>query len=377
MNTPMNTQVNTPNPGSLSLAGTAATQPTLVGARMVQSNASRGLANTVAVSATEMTAAVCHHYGGADAISLQTVTRPSPGPGDVLVAVRASSVTTADAMMRQGTPRFARLVLGLRRPRYPVTGTGFAGDVVAVGDKVTRFQVGDAVFGEAVFGHGSNAQYTCISEDAVLMHMPDNINYAEAAPVCDGPLTARNFLTDVYELQAGQHILVNGAAGSIGTAAVQLARQRGATVTAVASSGKHALLQSLGANHCIDYQARDFTMGNQKFDVVFDTVGKSTFEQARRVLNPRGVYLSPVLSGKLLVQMLFSRFSSGQQARFSATGMRDHKVLRQHLDKLHQLLSDGSLKMVLDKQLPLHQIVEAHQWVDTGHKTGSVVLLHP
>lgn len=325
---------------------------------------------------TTMTAAVCHRYGGPEAITLQRMPRPVPGKNDVLIRIRASSVTRADAMMRQGTPRFARLFLGLRGPRHPVTGTGFAGDVVATGQDVSRFAAGDAVFGEAVFGHGTNAEYTCVPETGVLLHKPASISYAQAAPVCDGPLTAQSFLTDVYALQAGQQILVNGAAGSIGTAAVQIAAQRDAVVTAVASAGKHALLQSLGARHCIDYQAEDFSSGGNRYDVVFDTVGKSSFAQARRVLTPRGVYLSPVLSAPLLVQMLLSRFSAGQQARFSATGMRDGKHLLQHLDTLRQLLSDGKLTIVLDRQLPLGQVVDAHQYVDAGHKTGSVVLLH-
>jgi NADPH:quinone reductase-like Zn-dependent oxidoreductase len=324
-----------------------------------------------------MAAAVCRRYGGPQAITLQIVDRPTPGPDDVLVRIRASAVTRADTMMREGTPRFARLILGLRGPRHPVTGTGFAGDVVAVGDKVNRFKIGDAVFGEAVLGHGTNAEYTCIPQTGVLMHKPANLSYAEAAPVCDGPLTAQNFLTDIFALQRGEQILINGAAGSIGTAAVQIAAQRGAIVTAVASRSKHTLLQSLGANCCIDYQVEDFAAGNTRYNVVFDTVGKSTFTQARRVLTKNGVYLSPVLSGRLLIQMLLSKLSSGQQVRFSATGMRDSQILLQHLAKLHHLLSSGALTMVLDKQLPLSKIADAHEYVDTGHKTGSVVLLHP
>lgn len=321
-----------------------------------------------------MKAVIARAYGGPEVLSLETIDKPAPGSNQVLVKIYNSAVTQADVMMRTGKPLFGRIFLGWRKPRASVPGTAFAGKIVAVGDAVTRFKLGDDVFGETAIGFHAHAQFVAVPEDAVIETIPMAMSYEDAAPVTDGALTVHNFLTRLVAIRPGQQVLINGAAGGLGTSAVQLARHLGAEVTAVASGRNADLLRQLGAHHVIDYHQADFTQNRGAYDVIFDTVDKVPFGRARRALKADGVYLSPVLGLPLLLQMLWtSRFGS-KKAKFSATGLLPHAELRLRLAEVKALIEAGALKTVIDRRYGLAQIAEAHRYVETGHKRGNVVL---
>ena len=313
-------------------------------------------------------------YGGPE--TLAPVTRPMPvhGPGQVLIHIRASAVTRADSMMRAGTPRFARLFLGLSRPRNDLIGTGFSGEVIAIGAGVSRFRVGDEIFGEAGLNFGANSSHICLDEDGVLMPKPDSLSHEEAAVMCDGPLTSLNFLQNVAELRAGDRVLILGASGSLGNAAIQVAAAMGAEVTGTCSERNAGLVASLGADHVIDYMHEDFHKGSARYDVIYDTLGVSSFAQASSVLTSSGRYVCPVLSLGLLATMLRTSFIGRRRACFSATGLLKQEALRPMLGQLIEMVEDAKLTPVMDRTYLLDQLIEAHQYVEAGHKRGNVVV---
>lgn len=321
-----------------------------------------------------MKAVVCRRYGSADMLALRELARPEPADNELLIRVQASAVTTADTMMRRGRPLFGRLFTGLRRPKHPVLGTGFAGDVVGVGKQVKNFSPGDTVFGETGLSFGANAEYVCVAEDGLLLKKPAWLSYAQAAPVCDGALTSMSFLQQLARLQAGQRVLVNAASGSLGTAAVQLARHFGAEVTAVCSAANLEMVSALGAHHVIDYRQQDFTRTDKPYDIIYDTIGRRSYTECRPALTAEGLYMSPVLSMGLMLQMLRTSRSAGQRAAFSATGLKPVSELLALLNALTALMEQGVLTTVIDRCYSLEQAVEAHRYVDLGHKKGSVVL---
>lgn len=321
-----------------------------------------------------MKAIVARGYGPPDVLHLTEVTKPEPAPNEILIRIHASVVSAADTMMRRGTPLFGRLFLGLIRPGKPIPGTGFAGVIEQTGSDVSRFKPGDAVVGESTLNFGAHAEYMALPEDSLVAMKPDNLSFAEVAPVCDGALTAMNFLETVANIQPGQRILIIGASGGIGTAAVQLARHIGAVVTGVCSTTNLDLVKSLGADSVIDYTCDDFTRSGATWDVIFDTVGKSSFSVCRNSLATNGVYLCPVLGLRLLLQMLLTSVSGRKKARFSATGLKSPAELRPLLDRLSGLYESGKLITIIDRQYPLASIPEAHRYVDRGHKRGNVVI---
>lgn len=321
-----------------------------------------------------MKAAIYNRYGGANVIKLADIPVPEIKSGGVLVRLHASAVTAADSMIRQGVPRFGRLFLGLRGPKVTAMGTQFAGEVIKVGADVSKFAVGDRVFGETGLSFGAHAEYVFVDQDGLLAHIPENMSYEEAAPLCDGPLTDMNFLTNLAQLKPGQHILINGASGSLGTAAVQLAKGFGAEVTGVCSTRNAAFVKSLGADHVIDYNKEDFTKRTATYDVVYDTVGKSSFVAAKPALKPHGLYITPVLGLRVLGQMLIGNLFGGKKAKFSATGMLPVDQQRPLLQDLLARIANGDLKMVIDRRFNLDRVAEAHAYVDTGHKRGNVIL---
>ncbi|MBD3669716.1 MAG: NAD(P)-dependent alcohol dehydrogenase [Gammaproteobacteria bacterium] len=314
-------------------------------------------------------------YGKHDVLFVSEVETPTPGPGQVLVKVGAASVTRADTMMRSGRPALGRLMLGLFKPRYPVVGTGFAGEVVAIGDQVTRFKVGERLFGESIFGSGTNAEYLCVDEYGVVAHTPANLTDAEACGICDGPLTSLNFLRDIGKLLAGQKLLVAGASGSLGSAAVQIGKLLGAEVTAVCSGANAIWVKDLGADRVIDYTQQDFTQESVQYDLIFDTVGQYAFCDGRRVLKQSGSYLTPVFSMRNIVSMLLTRIGNGPRLKFSATGMRPHHELAQMLEELKELFAEGRMQSVQDRHFSLEETASAHAYVESGHKKGNVVVM--
>jgi NADPH:quinone reductase-like Zn-dependent oxidoreductase len=310
-------------------------------------------------------------YGPPDVLQLKDVAKPVPKEGEVLIKIRATTVTSAECAMRKGQPVWGRLLLGLWRPRkrYSTLGIEFAGDIEAVGSNVTRFVKGDAVYGFAGFNIGTNAEYKCMPEKGSMALKPDNLTYEEAAAAVDGSTTALFFLRDKAQIQRGQHVLINGASGSIGTYAVQLAKYFGANVTGVCSARNADLVYSLGADHVIDYAKTDFTDCSGQYDIVFDTIGKSSFWRCRRALKPRGQYISTT---GLISNMALSVWTSVTGGKRVKSGMSVEK--NESLVFIRQLIEAGQLKPVIDRRYPLEQIAEAHAYVETGRKRGNVVI---
>lgn len=314
-------------------------------------------------------------YGAPEVLTPVSRPMPTPGPTGVLIRIRASAVTRADGMMRAGVPRFARLFLGLKRPRHDLIGTCLSGDVLAVGPEVTRFSPGDPVYGMPGLSFSANASHICMDEAEVLMHKPDTLTHEEAAVMSDGATTSYNFLHKVAEVRPGEKLLILGASGSLGTAGVQIAAAMGAEVTGTCSAGNAGLVASLGAGRVIDYRSQDFTETSERYDVIYDTVGVSSFRQARRVLSRNGRYVCPVLSTGLLGAMIRSSIFGAQKARFSATGMLKAPEQRAMHEKLLELVEARKFLPVMDRSYPLDQLVAAHRYVESGHKRGNVVVV--
>lgn len=321
-----------------------------------------------------MKAAVLTRYGAPQNIKVISISQPTPKPNEVLVKVYATPVTTADTMMRRAEPAITRLFMGFTRPRNNVMGTGFAGKVIGVGADVEDFAVGDRVYGESGLTFSANAEYVCVAADGVIDWVPMALSYAEAAALCDGPLTSYHFLKSLAKVEAGQSVLIIGASGSLGTAAVQLARAFGAEVTGVCSSRNEALVKSLGAQRVIDYTETDLLKTGETYDVIFDTISNTSYRKCRHLLRDGGVYMSPVLKFSLLVDMLYTRLFSDKKAKFDAAGLLPSRQLREYLEEITPLFINGKLRVVIDKQYPLPEAAVAHRYVDTGRKRGNVVL---
>ena len=314
-----------------------------------------------------MRAVVCDRYGPPDVLRLEEVERPVPKDDEVLVKVGATTVTRSDCGFRAADPFFARVFTGLRRPKRRTPGMELAGVVEAVGAAVTEFEVGDEVFG--VRG-GANAEYVCVRESGVLGHKPAGMTYEEAAAVCDGALLARTCLRPA-DLRKGRSIVVYGASGSIGTAAVQLAKYLEADVTAVCNTKNVELVRSLGADEVIDYLQEDFTKNGKTYDVIFDSVGKHSFRRCRRSLKPGGTYIETDLGFLLHVPVLalLTRWIGDKRVKMGIARYTKKDVLL-----LKELIEAGKYRAVIDRTYRLEDVVEATRYVETGQKTGNVVL---
>ena len=319
-----------------------------------------------------MRAAVQDRYGAPDALRVAEVPTPQPGAGEVLVRVRAAVVSATDAIARRGVPYFTRLVFGLRRPKFVVLGTDFAGEVAAVGPAVTRFSVGDRVFGTTAPAFRAHAEYVCLPETGALAPAPAGLDDAQAAALVDA--TALSFLRDTAKLRAGQAILVYGASGGVGTSAVQFARHFGAEVTAVCGGANADLVRGLGAAGVIDYTREDFTRSGRTYDVVFDAVGKSSFARCRGSLKPGGVYMTTGVSAAVLLQSVWTSRFGDRRAATAFTGMRPAAEKAKDLAFITPLAESGAVVPVIEASYPLAEIAAAHRHVDTGHKKGNVVV---
>jgi len=322
----------------------------------------------------KMKAVVSTKYGGPEIFQLQEVNKPSPKDNEVLVKICAATITTAETMMRTGYPLIGRLFLGLTKPKNAISGTGFAGKIESVGKHVKRFKTGDKVFGESLDTFGTYAEYVCVEEEGIIAMMPENISYEEAAAIGDGHITSMNFLKNLANIQPGQSVLINGASGSLGTAAVQLATHYGAVVTGVCSTRNVEMVKSLGADEVIDYTKVDFTKNGKTYDVIYDTVGKSSFGKCKKSLTEKGIYMSPVGDFSLLFQMLRTSIFGTKKAMFSATGMLPVTAIRDFLQDAKKLFEQGKLKSVIDRHYSLEQMPDAHRYIEKGHKKGNVVL---
>ncbi len=319
-----------------------------------------------------MKAVVYDRYGGPEVLRLDEVPTPVAGPGEVLVRVIASSVTTADWRLRASAfPGLlwlpGRLMTGIFRPRNRVLGMEFAGEVAAVGAGVSRFAPGDAVFGFS--GGGSNAEYLTIAETGSIAPLPEGLSPAEAAALPFGAVAALVFLRDFAGLTAGAHVLVNGASGGVGVYGVQIAKALGARVTAVASAENRDLLRALGADVALDYRTEDPLAVGRRYDVIFDTVGSLGFGAAREALQPDGLFLPLNFGGRALWQALVARLRGGPRIKLAVNG--DSQA---DLEVLSQMVRAGSLRPVIDRRYPLERIGEAHAYVEARHRRGAVVI---
>ena len=319
-----------------------------------------------------MKAAVHRRFGPPDVVTVGDVPKPVPRDDEVLVRIHAATVGVVDSVARRGTPFYARFHFGLSRPRFAVLGTDFAGQIQATGAAVTRFAVGDQVFGTIAPRFGAHAEYVCLSEHAAVAPKPGHLTYAEAAALVDA--TALCFLRDKANLQRGQSILINGASGAVGTAAVQLARHFGAIVTGVCSGANTELVRTLGAEAVIDYTEADFTRAGQTYDVIFDVAGKSSFSRCRPALGHAGVYLTTAPSPAILLQMPWTSRFSARKAVVAFTGLRAASEKRKDLMYISELAEASALTPVIDACYPLRRIADAHRHVDDGRKKGNVVV---
>jgi NADPH:quinone reductase-like Zn-dependent oxidoreductase len=321
-----------------------------------------------------MKAVVATKYGSPDVLRLKEVEKPTPKDNEVLVRIIATPATTADSMMRKGPGLVGRIFTGLRGPRTKIPGSIFAGEIEATGKDVQGFKAGDQVFGESGLDAGCYAEYKCLPEDGALADKPANMTFEEAAAVVEGALTALAFLRDKGRIQSGQRVLINGASGSVGTAAVQLAKYFGADVTGVCSTTNLEMVTSLGASTVVDYTREDFTNTGQTYDIIFDTVGKSSFSRCKGSLTPNGVYLSTFLGLPILLQTLWTSKIGSKRAIITFAGLRPPREKTKDLVLLKELIEAGKIKSVIDKCYPLEQIAEAYRYVDRGHKAGNVVI---
>jgi len=322
-----------------------------------------------------MKAAVCRRYGSPDAVTVEEVPTLSPRDDEILVRVRAATVGVVDGLARRGSPFYARAHFGPLRPRFPVLGSDFAGAVEAVGPSVTGFGVGDSVFGTVAPRFRAHAEYVCLPSSGAVAPMPAGVTFAEAAALADA--TALCFLRDKAGLREGQTVLINGASGAVGAAAVQLARHYGAVVTGVCSGPHTGLVRKLGAEAVIDYTRTDFTRAGQRYDVIFDVAGKSSFLRCRGALRAGGVYLTTAPSPAIMVQMPWTARFGRTRAVVAFTGLRSAALKRADLLVLRDLVEKSELSAVIGARFPLERIAEAHARVDAGHKKGNIVVTMP
>lgn len=313
-------------------------------------------------------------YGSPEVFQLNETAKPIPKANEVLIRVCATTVTAADIMMRKGKPVIGRLYLGLISPKKSILGFDFAGEVIEVGKDVSLFKKGDKVFGGTT-SLGCYAEYVCVSADDVLTTMPENTSYEEAAPISASAITAWNFLKGKANLKANQKVLINGASGSLGTYAVQIAKSFGAEVTGVCSTGNVELVKSLGADCVVDYTKEDFTKSGKQYDVIFDTIGKRSFSECKNSLTQNGIYLSAVVSFSLFIHMIRTSLFGSRKATTSATGMLPPGQRLNYLLEINELMKMGKIKTVIDHRYPLSQMAEAHAYVERGHKKGNIIMV--
>ena len=317
-----------------------------------------------------MKAVVYSRYGSPDVLQLKEVEKPIPGNNEVLIKIYATTVTSGDCRMRKADPFAVRFINGLTKPKkITILGNELAGEIEAVGENVKLFRTGDQVFGQAGLSLGANAEYICLPEDGTLAIKPVNLSYEQASVIPFGGNTALHFLLK-GNIRRGQKVLIYGASGSLGTAAIQLAKYFGAEVTGVCSTANVELVKSLGADKVIDYTKEDFAQNGLSYDIIFDTTGKSPFSGCVKSLKQEGIYLRAVhMKLSSFVQGLWTSITSSKQVIGGVATER-----KENLVFLKELVEAGKIKPVIDRHYTLEQIAEAHKYVDKGHKKGNVAI---
>lgn len=321
-----------------------------------------------------MKAFVATKYGPPEVLQLKEVEKPAPKDNEILVKIYATTVTSGDSRMRGFiVPRSAwlpaRLTLGLRKPRKAIQGMELAGEVEAVGKEVKRVKKGDQIYAYDITRLSTYAEYTCLPDNVALAPKPPTLTYEEAAALPFGGVTALYFLKK-GKIRSGQKVLIDGASGSVGTFAVQIAKSFGAHVTGVCSTANVTLVRSLGADQVIDYTKEDFTKSGVLYDIIFDTVGKSSLADCLKALKEDGSYLQALTSPALMLHMLWASRTGGKTLIGGTAVPKTEDLLT-----LNELVEAGKIKPVIDRCYPLEQMVEAHRYVDQGHKKGNVVIM--
>ncbi|MGZ8524439.1 MAG: NAD(P)-dependent alcohol dehydrogenase [Chitinophagaceae bacterium] len=315
-----------------------------------------------------MRAIIYTKYGPPGVLQLKEVEKPAPKDNEILIRVKATAVNSGDLRLRKADPFAVRFFFGLMKPRKNILGSTLSGEIEAIGKDVKLFKVGDFVFGSTGMSFGAYAEYKCLPADGSLAIKPINMTYEEAAAIPFGGITALHFIRKA-NIQSGQNVLINGASGSVGTAAVQLARYFGAKVTGVCSTANIEMVKSLGASEVIDYTKEDFTKNGKSYDVIFDTVDKISFSASLRSLNKNGIL---ILGASGLRGMLQGLLTSMTNTRKIITGVVSEKT--EDIIFLKELVEAGKMKAIIDKTYSLAQIAEAHEYVEKGHKKGNVAI---
>ena len=322
-----------------------------------------------------MKAIVHTKYGPPDELQYKEVEKPVPKHNEVLVKIHATTVTTSDCNVRNFTfvPKsflfFSRIMFGFKKPKINILGIDLAGEIEAVGKDVKLFKKGDHVFGSPGSKFGGHAEFTCVAEDGALVIKPDHLPWDEAAAISLAGNTALFFIRDLAKIQAGQKILIHGASGAIGTFAVQIAKYYGAEVTGICSNKNAEMVKSLGADKVIDYTKEDFTNTDERYDFVFDVVGKTTFSQCKGLLKQKGIYLENMLELKDILRMIWSSIFGGKKIKGGVS-----KESAENLNFFLELIESKELKPVIDRSYPLEQTAAAFRYVEQGHKKGNVII---
>ncbi|MDZ4725438.1 MAG: NAD(P)-dependent alcohol dehydrogenase [Leptospira sp.] len=313
-----------------------------------------------------MKAALLTNYGPPEMFQIGDIPTPKPKPNEILIRIKATSVNSGECRIRRPDPQLVRLFLGLSKPRNPVIGIALAGEVVEIGKNITKFKVGDRIYGMTGMNFGTYAEYKCLSEESSLDFIPDGITDLQAACVPFGGLTALHFL-NVSNVKPQEKILIYGASGSVGTAAVQLAKKMNLHITAVSSQSNKNLLKSLGADEVLGYDEPGYKLELKKYDIIFEVVGKSNLPSLLKSLKIGGTL---ILCDANFYQFLWAFWKSIFSKYKMKFGLSSESI--ELLKSLTKLLTDGSFKPVIDKVYPLDNMVEAHRYADTGHKKGNI-----
>ena len=321
-----------------------------------------------------MKAFITTSYGSPDLLHLEEVEKPTPKENEVLIKIHATTVNRTDTATLRGIPFFAKIVTGLFKPKKPILGSEFAGEVEAVGKDVTSFKVGERVYGLNEDSFGSHAQFMCIEEDKAILTIPESISYEEAAASTEGSFYGYNFINKV-KLQSGQRVLVNGATGAIGSSTVQLLQAFDVHVTAVCAAKNVELVKSLGADKVIDYTQEDFTKLDEKYNYVFDTVGKSSYFKCKHLLHPEGVYISSDL-GFMSQNMFLPMITPYMTSMLGNTKTMTPFPIdcKEIMIIVKKLIEEGKFKTVIDRTYIFEEMVEAYKYVERGEKVGNVVI---